>query len=278
MIRARAGDADAHEVADALRALGQRSPWLRPLVYVGHTLDALVGAVLVLLTTARLALVELVPAVWLAAITWDWRSRTSGKLELPEVHGPVALAVVALVLLVTLAAYWCSATVTFALLQPMPISVGRAFGAARAHAPLITSWALAVGTAHAAVSVGLSRTTVGWYGLGLGIVAVAQMYSLVALPVALAGLPRLHLPFRQRLLNTLLTAGITVVAVAPGLVLNRLSVALIDVGVPAGGVVLLAGAVILQIAATSSAHTVALATKVKVIAEREQPSDGRGDR
>jgi hypothetical protein len=151
--------------------------------------------------------------------------------------------------------------------EPPPIDVRRAFTAARAHRSLITSWALAIGAAHAVVSVHVSRTTVAWYGIGLGAIALVQMYSLVALPVALAGLPRRRLPVRQRAVSTMITLAITVLAITPGLVLNRLSVALIDRGIPVGGAVLLVGAVIIQMAATSSVHTVTLATKVKVITD-----------
>lgn len=274
MLRARASDADAHEVAESLRALGRRSPWLRPLVLAGNTLDALVRAVLVLLTTARLTLVELVPAVWIGAITWDWRVHASGELPLPEVHGTVVALVVVGVVLANLAAYWCNATLTFALLQPPPIEVRGAFAHARRHGALITSWALAIGTAHAFVSVVLSRTTVGWFGLGSSVIAIAQLYAIVALPVALAGLPRRHLPIRQRAVNAAVVGAITVVALAPGFALNRLALLLIGVGLPPVGFLLLVIAVLVQVAATSSAHTVTLATKVNVIAGTDNPDAG----
>jgi hypothetical protein len=261
-MRARATHADARQLAEQLRHLGERSRWVRPLVYVGHTLDALVAAALMLLTTARLALLELVPALWLGAITWDWRAHATGDLALPAVHGWVALAVVVLVMAANLAAYWCNVTLAFALVQPPPIRVRLALTAALPHAGVITAWAVVIGAVHAFVTVVLARTSLGWYGVGLSAVVVVQMWALIALPASLAGIPRHALPRRDRVVAALLTGVITLVALTPGLLLTRLAVFLMGLGAPSIGVLVLVVAIVLQIAATSSVHTVSIATKV----------------
>jgi hypothetical protein len=262
--RSRAGTADPHDVAEALRVLGHRAWWGVPLVLAGRTLDALVSAVLLVTTTARLALLEVVPALWLGAITWDWRVHSTGELPLPAVHGWVAWVVAGGILIVNTAAYWCNAVLTFALREPPPVRLRNAVSAARVHGPTITAWALAIGVVHVVVSVVLARTTVGWYFVGITIVVVAQMYALVALPVSLAGLSFKGIPRRQRLTSTLTTAGLTLIALVPGIVLARVAVGLMGLDVPGIGVLVLVLAVVLQVAATSSVHTVALATKLNV--------------
>lgn len=264
--RARAGTANPHDVADALRELGRRTWWGVPLVLVGRTLDALVSAVLLVVTTARLALVEIIPALWLGAITWDWRVHSSGELPLPAVHGWVAWLVAGGILIVNLAAYWCNAVLAFALREPPPIRFASAFREAKGCGRTITAWALAIGMVHVGVSIGLARTSVGWFGLGITVIVLVQMYALVALPVSLAGLSFKGIPRAQRLGSVVAMAALTLVALAPGIVLTRVAVGLMNVGVPSVGAVVLVVAVIIQVAATSSVHTVALATKLNVAA------------
>jgi hypothetical protein len=264
LARARADTADPHLVAEALRELGRRSWWGVPLVLVGRTLDALVGAVLLLFTTARLALVEIVPALWLGAITWDWRVHSTGQLPLPAVHGWVAALVAVGVLVVNLAAYWCNVVLSFALRDPPPIRIRRAFREARNHGSTITAWALAIGGIHAFVSIVLARSSLAWFGVGITVVVVIQMYALVALPVSLAGLSFKGIPRTQRLGSTLATAALTLVALAPGFVLTRIAIALMNLDVRWIGAAVLVVAVLVQVAATSSVRTVVLAAKLNV--------------
>lgn len=266
LARARADTADPQLVADALRELGRRTWWGVPLVLVGRTLDALVSAVLLLMTSARLALVEVVPALWLGAITWDWRVHSTGQLPLPEVHGWVAALVVVGVLVVNLTAYWCNVVLSFALREPPPIRLTCALREAQNHWSTITAWALAIGGVHAFVSIVLARSSVAWFGLGISVVVVIQMYALVALPVSLAGLSFTGIPPAQRLGSTVATAALTLVALTPGFVLTRIAVALMSLDVRWIGAVVLLVAVFVQVAATSSVRTVVLATKLNVAA------------
>jgi hypothetical protein len=269
LARARADTADPHLVAEALRELGRRTWWGVPLVLVGRTLDALVSAVLLLMTTARLALVEVVPALWLGAIIWDWRVHSTGELPLPAVRGWVAGLVAVSVLVVNLTAYWCNAVLSFALREPRPIRIGQAFRAAHIHGRTITVWALTIGVVHVFVSIFLSRTSTAWFGVGITAVVVVQMYALVALPVSLAGLSFKGIPRTQRVGTTIATAALTLVALTPGLVLTRVAVGLMNIGAPWIGAAVLVVAVLVQVAATSAVHTVALATKLNVAASHQ---------
>lgn len=270
LARARADTADPQLVAEALRELGRRTWWGVPLVLVGRTLDALVRAGLLLSTTARLAFVEVVPALWLGAITWDWRVHSTGRLPLPYVHGWAAWVVAISVLTMNLAAYWCNVVLSFALREPPPVRLAAAMGKARSHGAAITAWALAIGGVHAFVSIVLARSSPAWFGLGITVVVVIQMYALIALPVSLAGLTFKGIPRSQRIANTILMASLTLIALTPGIVLTRVAVGLIDIGVPWIGGFVLVVAVLVQVAATSSVRTVVLATKLNV-AEPQEP-------
>ncbi len=260
--------ADPDAVAGELRSYAQQRRWLLPVLYVGETIEAVVAGVLLLLRNWRLLLVELVPAVWLGAITWDWRARTFGELPLAEVYGAVALGVAVLVVTATVVAYWCNAVFAFTTVQPPPIDLRAAFRAATAHRRRILAWAVPIGLAHTVVAVFLTRGTLALYSVALGAVVVVQMYGLVALPVALVtgdSRRREHLTRRERISRAVVSGTLTGVASTPGFVLNRLGILMFAVGAPWAGVALLVPAVLFQVAGVASARAVQLAARVREV-------------
>jgi hypothetical protein len=151
----------------------------------------------------------------------------------------------------------------FTLTQGDAVDLSAAFAQARARARIVNAWALTIGVVHAAVSVFAVRGSLGGYAVAQGAIAVVQMYALVALPAALAGLPRRRrMPVRERASSLAITATLAGVAAAPGFGLNRLGVVLIGLGLPLVGGLILAVAIVLQIAAASSASAVKLATRL----------------
>ena len=260
VLRTAGANADTSIATDLLHDLGGRSRWLLPVAYAGHTIELMVGGVLLLLRNWRLLLLELVPAIWLAAITWDWRVHVTGELPRVGFDGWAALGVLTFVVAANLLAYWCNATFAFVLTQQGEPSIRVAFDEARRHAWKITVWALTVGVAHGVVSVAGARWSLAWFGIALGAVAIAQMYAIVALPVALAGLRKQrYASHRQRVASYAVSGALTSVAIAPGFVLNRIAIVLIGLGWPLLGGPLLAVAIVLQVAGTSSARAVKLA-------------------
>jgi hypothetical protein len=255
---------DPQEIADEVRTYAAGRRWLLPLLYVGQTIDSVLAGVWLLLGNWRLLLLELVPALWLGAITWDWRVRTFGRLPLAEVHGLVALGVVLVVLGTTLVAYWCNSVFAFTAVQPSPVDLSAAFASARSHARRITTWALAAGGAHAVVAVAFTRTNVLLYSIALGAVVLVQMYGLVALPVALVAQPTKKLRTRgERAARLALNGALSGVASTPGFLLNRIGILLFAVGLPWLGVAVLVPAVVFQAAGAASSRAVQLAARVQ---------------
>lgn len=259
-------DADPQAVADGVRRVIGRRRWLLPLVVVGQTLDALVAGVLLLLRNWKLLLVELVPAIWLGALTWDWRARVTGRLPLAEVHGAAAVGVAVLVMAATYAAYWCNALFAFTATRPPPVDLRAAARSARAARRTIATWALLAGAAHALVAVFVTRTNLPLYSIALGAVVLVQMYGLVALPVALVAptAARHRRTLRERAAAMVLTGAVSGVASAPGFLLNRLGLVFFAVGVPWLGMIVLVPAVLIQAAGAASARAVQLAARVQV--------------
>ena len=241
-------------------------------------MESVLAGVLLLVGNWRLLLMELVPALWLGAITWDWRARTFGKLPLAEVHGEAAVAVMAVILVMTFAAYWCNAVFAFAAVQSPPVDLRAAMRSAGAHWRRITVWAAVAGLAHLVVAVYLTRTTVTIYSITLGAVVVLQMYALVAMPVALVA--RARVPSRgrrDRIARLLLAGALSGVASSPGFLLNRLAILLIALGLPWLGVALLVPAVVVQAAGAASSRAVQLAARVQEARHAGSGHAGSGD-
>lgn len=253
---------DPARIADSVREFARGRRYLLPILYVGTTIDAVVAGVLLLLSNWRLLLVEIVPALWLGAITWDWRARTFGALPLAEVHGLVAVGVAILVLALTVLAYWCNSIFAYTAVQQAPIDLHAAYRATNRHWRLILSWALLIGAAHAFVAVVVTRTTVLLYTISLGAIVLVQMYALVALPVALVtGATRVK--ENGRASRALVSAGLSGLASTPGFILNRIGILFFALGLPWLGVLLLIPAVVIQAAGAASARAVLLAARVQ---------------
>ena len=263
LLRRAAEASDPADIALLLQRAGAHHRFLLPLAFAGHTLASVVHGVLVIARNWRLMLIELIPAVWIGAITWNWRAHVSGRIELVEVHGTVAVAIAVFVVTVNLLAYWCNAVFAFTLSQDDRSDLSAAFRQARQRANVVNAWAISIGALHAYVAVFAVRWSIGGFAVAQGMIAIIQMYALVALPAALAGLRRQRkLPIRERLSAMAITAALTGLAVAPGFGLNRAGIVLIGLGLPLLGGTVLTVAIILQVAATSSASAVKLAARL----------------
>ena len=265
LLRSTLAGLDPDVLAERLEHVGAERRWFRPIGFVGVAMLGLAGAVVTLVRNWRLVFVEIVPAVWIGAITWQWRRVVVFGDELPAVAGWAAAGVAALVFVATAAAYWCNVTFAFTVGQPPPLSIGRAFAQAQTRARLIWTAVVVMATLHTVVVVWVVRTDVVWFAVALGAVALAQMYLLVAIPVAIVT-GRIRGRRRTtsvRVRSAAASFGVSGVTSTPGLLLNRIGVLLIGLGVLRWvGFVIVAAATVLQIAGVSSATAVKLAGRL----------------
>lgn len=228
-------------------------------------LDFLAGAVLLVLHSVlllvgnwRLLVLELVPAVWIAAVLWDWRFHVVEGNELVEVRGAWAAVIAVGVVLATVVSYWCNVAFVHAALGPRP-SLRGALREAGRHRRLILGAGLAVGALHAWVSVrgpvrGLPTVTIG-----LGLVALLDLYLYSALPGQALGLDRRRASPREYVATTVTSGALSMAISLPGVTLALVAHALLGTSVlRVLGVVVLAVAVLLQVAASSSSRAVSM--------------------
>lgn len=254
-------DAGAMSDEELLATLGQ----LRvgrvlagPLRFFAGAVLLVLHGVLLLIGNWRLLLLELVPAIWIAAVLWDWRFHVVEGNELVEVHGLWAPAIAAFVVLATVVSYWCNVAFVHAAVGTRP-TLGGALSAAGRHRRLVVGAGLAVGLLHAWVSVrgpvrGLPTVT-----LGLGLLALLDLYLYSALPAHALGLDRRRRSPVAYVAKTVTSGALSMAVSLPGMTLAVVAHVLLGTSVlRALGVVVLVVAVILQVAASSSSRAVSM--------------------
>lgn len=265
-LRSDATAVDEQRIADALRRAATQSQWLRPLTYLDLVFESLVRGLVLLVTTLRLAAIEVLPAVWIGAITWDWRAHATGRLPLAPVEGPLLVLVLAAVVATNVLAYWCNTVIAFSLAQPDPGDLRSAVTEARRHRRPILAGAATIGLAHALASAAAARSGTGTYSLLMGAVAIVQMYAIVALPALVVGhRAHRHRSLAERAGTLALTGALTIAALVPGFVLTRIGVVALDADLVLPAVALLTVGILVQIAGTSSVHTVLLTVRFAVL-------------
>jgi hypothetical protein len=233
-----------------------------PLSFAAGTVVVVAHGVLLLVSNWRLVLLELLPAVWLAAVLWDWRFHVLQGHEPVLLGGWVAVVVAVAVVSATLASYWCNVAFAYAAIggEPRP---GAALRATARHWRVLVGVAVGVGLTHAWVTQrAAARGGVGLYAVALGLVALVDLYLYSALPAQVMGLDRRE-GVRNVVTRVVTTGAIGVLVALPGLVLAILAHLLL--GLPVlrlVGLAVLVVAVVIQIAAVSSGRAVRLSAAV----------------
>ena len=114
----------------ALTALSGRRRWLKPLAYAAGTVAVVFDGVLLLIRNWRLTLLQLLPAAWIWAMTWNLRRHT---LANPSITTGIAILIAVAILLATQIAYWCNATFAYTIAQGATPDFRAAFRDARPH-------------------------------------------------------------------------------------------------------------------------------------------------
>jgi hypothetical protein len=203
---------DPARAQEIISELSGRSRWLTPLAYIAGTLAVVFDGIALLLKSWRLTLLQLVPAAWIYAMTWNIRSHLFAHRNPPTAH-VVVIAVGARV--VAQVAYWCNATLAFTLTQDGVPKITPAFAEARTHWRAISGLALITGSLQAVIWLVLPQWRLSVFWLALVGMFVVQIYLFVALPAWLLVVRRTGTR-QERGLQSLTTAALSGIAVTPG--------------------------------------------------------------
>jgi hypothetical protein len=251
---------DPTRVQELATDLSGRSRWLTPLAYIAGTLAVVFDGIVLLFKSWRLTLLQLVPAAWIYAMTWNIRSHLFAHRHPPLSHVEL---IAAAALITPQVAYWCNATFAFTLTQEGVPKIAPAFAEARVHWRAISGLALVTGTIQAFIWLVLPDWRLSLFWLALLLMFVVQVYLFVALPAWLLGVRKTG-SRRERGLRSLTTGVLSGVAAIPGYLLNRIGLLLLSVG---GlwwvGVGVVAVATVTHVAASSSARVVKMSVRLR---------------
>ena len=250
---------DPARVQQLATDLSGRSRWLTPLAYVAGTLAVVFDGIVLLFKSWRLTLLQLVPAAWIYAMTWNIRSHLFAHRHPPLSHVEL---IAAAALITAQVAYGAD---TDLRLHPHPRGdrqVAAAFAEARVHWRAISGLALVTGSIQAFIWLGVAGSSEPFW-LALLLMFVVQIYLFVALPAWLLGVRKTD-SRRERGLQSLTTGVLSGVAAIPGYLLNRIGLLLLSVG-PLWwvGVGVVAVATVTHVAASSSARVVKMSVRLR---------------
>jgi hypothetical protein len=256
-------DADAVRIEAAARQFGESRRYLAPVAWAAGAIVLLVRGVKLLLVNWRLALIELVPAAWVWFVMYELKQHALRGAAFRQITlGGVILAALMAVALTT-AALWCNTVFAYAISNARP-EITPAIHQARRHRVGIAAAGFAVGLVVAvaiAVIPRIGSTRV--YVVALSGVLGLLLVSLVAVPARLLGRERTRRPLKQSIGSWAAGSTLSAVAMAPGLLLDRLGIILLGVpGFHVIGLMVLSLGVALYAAGLSSVRAVKLTMKL----------------
>lgn len=251
---------DPASVESALHELGGRRRWLTPLAYAAGTVAVVFDGVVLLLRNWRLTLLQVVPATWIWAMTWNLKNHALSK---PSISTTIAILLAIGVLVGAQIAYWCNATFAFTMVQGATTDIRAAFREARPHWRLVGGLALLTSSVQAGIWLLVPHLHVKWLWIALLVMFVVQVYLFVAIPCWLLGV-RKSGSRSERTTQSLTTGVLSGVASTPGFLLNRIGLLLMGTGsLWILGVAIVSIGAVLHVTASSSVRVVKMSLRLR---------------
>jgi hypothetical protein len=227
LIRAIA-DVDPVAIERAARRLGGSRRILTPLAWTAGTVVLLIRGVKLLILNWRLSLIQLVPAAWVWLATWDLKRHLLHEKSFLHLHLGVQLVLAVVVVLISVAAFWCNAVFAFAIDGPPPPRIAPAVRQARRSTRMVVLSGLVVGGALAFATIVVPRIAGPWvFSLVLSVVLGVMLISFVAVPARIIGVKKQKLPPTEALSRVAVSGTLSAVAMTPGFLLDRLGLILL---------------------------------------------------
>lgn len=253
---------DEAAVESAVLALSRSRRIFAPLVFAVGAFVMLFQGLQLVFVNWRLTLVQVLPAMWIWAALLDLKLHTIKGKDFHDWLGPAALALVALIALVTATCFFLNAVFAFAITQPGNPRIRPAFALARRHLPVVLGVGLVVGLSLGFSAVIVPRWGYPWFGLSLGVVVGVMMLTYVTVPARIVGV-RPTGSRRDKLAASAVGGALGVLICTPPYVIGRIGILLLGSHTFfALGVVLLAVGLTLQAGATGAVKAVKMSAKL----------------
>ena len=265
---------DEAAVESAVLALSRSRRIFAPLVFAVGAFVMLFQGLQLVFVNWRLTLVQVLPAMWIWAAMLDLKAHTINGKDFHNWLGPAALALVALIALVTAVSFFLNAVFAFAITQPGGPRIRPAFALARRHLPVVLGVGLIVGVALGFSAIIVPRWGHPWFGLSLGVVVGVMMLTYVTVPARIVGV-RPTGSRRDKLAATAVGGALSVLVCTPPYLIGRIGILLLGShALFALGVVLLALGLTLQAGATGAVKAIKMSAKLAAGEPRPQAAGG----
>jgi hypothetical protein len=264
----RGGDDKA--VEQAVLQLSQRRRWLAPLAMIVGAFIMLFQGVKMLYTNWRLALVQIVPAMWIWIAMLDIKLHVLHGRQFHVIRGPLLIPCILAVTAITAASFYLNGTFAFAISAPGQPKIRPAFSLANQHIRPILAWGCTIGLALSFSALITTRWGHWPFVISQSIVVGIMMLCYIAVPARIVGVEKKVRSRRDTLAASAVGGAVGAVVCSPPYMLGRFGILMLGwryLFWP--GVLLIIIGATLQTGATSAVKAVKFSAKLV-----GHPSDG----
>jgi len=268
---------DSSAIEQAVLRLSRSRRIFAPLAFAVGAFVLLFDGLRLMLSNWRLALVQILPAMWIWLAMFDLKLHVLHGHQFDPIRGPVLIPLFLLVVALTIASFYLNAVFAFAIAQQRrPPEVEPALREARRYMRPIAISGGVVGLLLAFSTLIVTRSGRPWFAICLGIVVGLMMISYIAVPARLIGGKRVFKSRRDKLTTSAVGGAIGATVSAPPYLMGRIGLLLLGTKIlwPLGVVLIAVGAT-LQAGATGAVRAIKMSVKLGVAgpeAPAPQPS------
>ena len=254
---------DDKAVEQAVVQLSQRKRWLAPLALIVGAFIMLFQGVKLLYTNWRLAVVQIIPAMWIWLAMLDIKLHVLHGKQFHVIRGPLLIPCIIGVTALTAASFYLNGVFAFAISVPGKPEIRPSFARANLHLRVILAWGCAVGLALSFSALITTRWGHWPFVISQSIVVGVMMLCYVAVPARLVGVEKKARSRRDALAATAVGGAVGGVVCSPPYMLGRVGILML--GWPYVfwlGIILIVVGVTLQTGATSAVKAVKFSAKL----------------
>jgi len=261
LVRAITAD-DPLAVGEAARKLASERSYLAPLGWAASTIVLLVLGLRTLISNWRLTTVQLVPALWIWLLTYNIRMHLFSDVAFRHRGIFLNLAIALAIMAFTMLALWANTIFAFAL-EASPPHIRPALALASAQWRRLTVSGAVLGSLVSFAALGAPRLSERAFIMLLGAATFLMAIAFVAIPARILGRAQRKLSLREQMGSAFVGGAISIIAMTPGFILNRLGLLLIGVhGAKAFGFALFTLGTAMMAISTASVRAVKLSSRL----------------
>jgi len=254
---------DDKAVEQAVVQLSQRRRWLAPLALIVGAFLMLFQGVKLLYTNWRLAVVQIIPAMWIWLAMLDIKIHVLHGKQFHVLRGPILIPCIIGVTALTAASFYLNGVFAFAISVSGRPEIRPAFSRANVHLRVILAWGCGVGLALSFSALIATRWGHWPFVISQSIVVGVLMLCYIAVPARLVGVEKKARSRRDTLAASAVGGAVGAVVCSPPYMLGRIGILML--GWPYVfwlGVFLIIIGATLQTGATSAVKAVKFSAKL----------------